>query len=113
MGALKLIERSRRVTSIQKEERVYAVFLCLPEGFQYVKTALPFVSSANRINAVSDKGGLTMLHPVMLLVSGILLVLLGLSKSWKPLSWLTPGGFAGRLALVAGIVDIVLAVMAL
>ncbi|MBN1857441.1 MAG: hypothetical protein JW846_10880 [Dehalococcoidia bacterium] len=54
-----------------------------------------------------------MLTSVMLLVSGILLVLLGISKSWKPLSWLTPGGFAGRLALVAGIVDIVLAVLAL
>jgi hypothetical protein len=54
-----------------------------------------------------------MLSPVMLLVSGILLVLLGLGKSWKPLSWLTPGGFVGRLALVIGVVDIVLAVMAL
>ena len=54
-----------------------------------------------------------MLTPIMLLVSGILLLLLGLSKSWKPFAWLTPGGFAGRLALVVGIVDIVLAVMAL
>jgi hypothetical protein len=54
-----------------------------------------------------------MLTPVMLLVSGILLVLLGLGKSWKPLAWLTPGGFMGRVALVIGVVDIVLAVMAL
>jgi hypothetical protein len=54
-----------------------------------------------------------MLSPVMLLVSGILLVLLGLGKSWRPVSWLTPGGFMCRLALVIGVVDIVLAVMAL
>lgn len=50
---------------------------------------------------------------VLLLVSGILLVLLGLGKGWKPFAWLTPGGLFGRLAMLVGIADIVLAAMAL
>jgi hypothetical protein len=40
-------------------------------------------------------------------------VLLGLGRSWKPLSWLSPGGMVGRIGLVVGVVDIVVAVMAL
>lgn len=51
--------------------------------------------------------------PVMLLVSGVLLVLLGLGRSWKPLAWVSPGGMVGRIGLVVGIVDIVLAALAL
>ncbi len=53
------------------------------------------------------------LAPVMLLVSGILLVLLGVGRSWKPFAWLTPGGLIARVALVVGIVDIVVAIMLL
>jgi len=51
--------------------------------------------------------------PAMLLVSGVPLVQLGPGRRWKPLAMVSPVGMAGLIGLVAGIVDIILAVMAL
>ncbi len=53
------------------------------------------------------------LAAVMLLVSGILLILLGIGKTWRPFAWLSLSGLMGRIALILGVVDIIVAVMML
>jgi len=53
------------------------------------------------------------LAAVMLLVSGILLILLGIEKTWRPFAWLSLSGLIGRIASIVGVVDIIVAVIML